>query len=347
MNRILQKTVFIFVFFTFYSGTLAKEFVISRNFVLFTSKNLQGYLEPLFTTLEQSLNSSLFGSNYLDGKWSFSLGISVSNMIIPDDQKHFDAELPDGFNSEQVVLTSQIRGDSIIYSVYKPNWQPTVYGGSSTPVFSAPQEHSFPDSIYKTVAYPEGLGINFMFGLPVLQLIVEYPMFGEFRFRFFSIPVQQENLVYFTLAFNQRIDQLFKLFGRDKDKSLAVHFALHRLFRQTSIDITSYAFGVNLMHSWSRNILGYIGVQIEDMWGKFKALKDTVGLQGDVVNSPFMELRYAKPIEFGFTTFTKFQIRGGMTFLFPVVSLSLDLSYASQPMLTLGLNFHLGARKDE
>jgi hypothetical protein len=347
MNRFLQKAILILIFFNLYSGILAKEFVISRNFVLFTSKNLQGYLEPLFTTLEQSFNSSLFGSNYLDGNWSFSLGISVSNMIIPNNQKHFDAELPDGFNSEQIALTSQIRGGNIIYSIYKPNWQPTVYGGSSTPIFSAPQEHSFPDSMYKTVAYPEGLGINFMLGLPVVQLIVEYPMFGEFRFRFFSIPVQQESLVYFTLAFNQRIDHLFKLFGRDKDKSLALHFALHRLFRQTSIDVTSYAFGVNLMHSWSRNVLGYIGIQVEDMWGKFKALKDTAGLQGDVVNSPFMELRYAKPIEFNFTTFTKFQIRGGMTFLFPVVSLSLDLSYASQPMLTFGLNFHLGARKDE
>lgn len=347
MNGFLQKAILIFVFFNLYSEALAKELVISRNFVLFTSKNLQGYLEPLFTTLEQSFNSSLFGSNYLDGKWSFSLGLSVSNMIIPDNQKHFDAELPDGFNSEQITLTSQIRGGNIIYSVYKPNWQPTVYGGSSIPIFSAPQEHSFPDSIYKTVAYPEGLGINFMLGLPVVQLIVEYPMFGEFRFRFFSIPVQQESLVYFTLAFNQRIDHFFKLFGRDKSKSLAVHFALHRLFRQTSIDITSYAFGLNIMHSWSRNVLGYIGIQIEDMWGKFKALKDTVGLQEDVINSPFMELRNAKPIEFNFTTFTKFQIRGGMTFLFPVVSLSLDLSYASQPMFTLGLNFHLGARKDE
>lgn len=347
MSKFLQKTILVVLFLNFYSKAISKEFVISRNFVLFTSKNLQGYLKPLFTTLEQSFNSSLFGSNFLDGKWSFSIGISVSNMIIPNSQKHFDAELPDGFNSEEVALTSQIRGGNIVYTIYKPNWQPTIYGGSSVPVFSAPQEHSFPDSIYKTVAYPEGLAINFAFGLPVIQLIVEHPLFGEFRFRFFSIPVQQESLVYFTIAFNQRIDHLFNLFGWDKNKSLAIHFALHRLFRQTSIDVTSYALGLNLMHSWGNNVLGYVGIQFENMVGKFKALKDTVGLQDDVINSPFLELRNAQPIEFDFTTLTKFQIRGGLTFLFPVVSLSLDLSYASQPMITLGLNFHLGARKYE
>ncbi|MGB9913187.1 MAG: DUF6588 family protein, partial [Candidatus Kapaibacteriota bacterium] len=92
----------------------AKDIVISRNFVLFTSRNLEGYLKPLFTTLEQSLNNSLFGTSNLNGKFKVSLNFAFSSMLIPDEHKWFDAEVPDGFYDTTVTLTSQIRDGKII-----------------------------------------------------------------------------------------------------------------------------------------------------------------------------------------------------------------------------------------
>lgn len=326
--------------------SFGKELVISKNFVLFTSKNLENYLKPLFTTLEQSLNSYLYGTTFIDGRLCISLNIGFPTMIIPNSQKKFNAEVPDGFNSNGKVLVAQLRDGKLIHYVYQPNLQPTIYGGSSTPIFSSPQTHHYPDSIYKSVAYPEGISVDIMPGLPILQLVLTTPLLNELRFRFFTFPFQDESLIYFTLAIQQRIDHLFNLFPFDKEKSINIFGALHRLYRQTSLDLISYSIGSSLMQRFGESFLGYIGVQYENMTGHFKALKDTTGIYEDVVNSPFTELRQARPIEIYFSSFTHFQFRSGLTWFFSVFSLNLELSFASQPMFSLGfsLNIFDGAR---
>jgi len=343
------KTFFMMVsILTFgFCFSYSKDIVISRDFVLFTSKNLEGYIKPIFTTLEQSLNTTLFGTSLPDGKFRFTLNLSVSGMIIPDAQKTFDAEVPDGFFNDSVTQVAQMRNGEVRRSVVKPNIQPTIYGGSSTPIFSAPQSHTYPDSIYKTIAYPEGLHIDFMAGLPVLQAIVETPLKNEIRFRFFSLPIQDETFVYLTIGLNQRVDDWFNLFGFDKNKAISVHFALHRMYYGNSFDLTSYAIGINAMQRWGNTLIGYVGLQYEDFGGKFRAVKDTTGLKENVINSPFPELRQAKPIEISFNSYTKFQAKGGFTLTFYIGFLNFELSYASQPMISLGFGLFIGTKKNE
>ena len=336
--------LFLFLVFCF---AYPKDIVISRDFVLFTSKNLEGYIKPIFTTLEQSLNNSLFGTSLPDGKFRFTLNLSVCGMIIPDAHKKFDAEVPDGFLNDSVVKVAQIRNGEIHRSVIQPNIQPTIYGGSSTPIFSAPQNHTYPDSIYKTIAYPEGLHIDFMPGLPVLQAIVETPLKNEIRFRFFSLPIQDETFAYVTIGLNQRVDHFFNLFGFDKDKAISLHFALHRMYFGSSFDLTSYAIGINAMQRWGSSLIGYVGLQYEDLGGKFRGIKDTTGLNENIINSPFLELRQAKPIEVSFHSYTKFQAKGGFTFSLYFGFVNFELSYASQPMISLGFGLFIGKGKNE
>lgn len=346
MFSLLKQTALIFLCI-FASTLFAKDIVISRNFVLFTSRNLEGYLQPLFTSIEQSLNNSLYGTSNLDGKFRVSLNITLSSLLIPDSHKWFDAEVPDGFYDSTATITSQIRDGKIVSKIVKPNKQPTIFGGSSVPIFASPQNHAYPDSVYKTIAYPEGLHLDIMFGLPVIQMIFETPLKNEFRLRFLTFPIQGESFVFFSLGINQRIDHFFDLFGFDKAKNLNVHAVLHRIYRGTSFDLTSYAMGINASNQFNKNLLGYIGIQFEDLTGHFKAIKDTSGLNNDIINNPFLELREARPIEITFKTFTKWQIKGGLNFNFSFGFLNFDLSFASQPMVSVGFGFYLEKKKNE
>ncbi len=342
-----RNILLIFVSITFFQSNLfSKGFVLSKDFTLFTSRNLEGYLKPIFTTLEQSLNNSLFGTSLPDGKFRFTLNLSVCGMIIPDEHKSFDAEVPPGFFDSNAAKVAQYRNGEIYRYVIKPNIQPTIYGGSSTPIFSAPQNHNYPDSTYKTIAYPEGLHIDFMAGLPVLQSIIETPLRNEIRFRIYVEPTGDETFVYFTIGLNQRFDHLFDLFGLDKDKALSFHFALHRMYWGDFFDLTSYALGINAMQRWG-NLCGYLGFQFENMNGFFKAIRDTTGFREEIVDSPFPELREARPIIVSLSTFTKFQLKGGFTLSFLFGFLNLELSFATQPMISAGFGLFIGKNRYE
>lgn len=334
-------TFFLVMGFSCYFS-LAKEIVISRNFVLFTSRNLENYLKPLFTTFEQSLNSNLFGTNFPDKKWLVSLNIAFPTMIIPNAQKKFNAEVPDGYLfDDNKVLVAQLRDGKLICYVYQPNLQPTIFGGSSTPIFSSPQTHSYPDSIYKSVAYPEGISVDLVPGMPVLQCVIAIPSLSEVRFRFLTFPFQGESLIYYTLVFQQRVDKLFGLFQFDKAKAINFFVAFHSLYRQTSLNLTSYSFGFNIMQKFGNKFLGYLSLQYENLNGHFTALKDTTGIYEDVVNSPFPELRQARPIEINISSFTKFQFKSGLTWYLSIFNLNLELSFASQPMFSVGFSINL------
>ena len=91
----------------------ADELKISKDFNVFTSKNAQGYLKPLFTTISESFNTGLYtGANYKNG-WSISLDLGIMGMIIPESQKKYQAELPEDFGNSQITQTSHLVGGNL------------------------------------------------------------------------------------------------------------------------------------------------------------------------------------------------------------------------------------------
>lgn len=343
-NNLFRKvTVYAFIAIIA-SGALfsAKEISIDREFSLFTSKNMEGYLKPLFTTLSESINSNLFTTALYDTTWTIALDVSVMGMLIPNSQKNYIAERPGKFGDTNVCRTTEIRNGEIMRDYLGPNVQPTIYGDASTAIFSQPVNMWAPDSFYKSVAYVEGNNISFMMGIPNLQLIFGFPTGTQFRTKFFFAPVQDETLIYYSLMLNQRLDRFFDIFDPQDKMGFALNAAYHRLFRDSGIDINSWSLGAHFSKEWLEGLSTYIGFQYEDMTGKFKAVKDTVGASEGIIDSPYEEVRNNEPLEFDIGTFSNYRLMAGVSYRYSVIELHADAAWLTQPVLNIGITFWFG-----
>jgi len=339
----VKKNLFLIslILFSYNFCKAQKELEIGREFGIFTSKNLSGYVKPFVTTLSQSFNSDLWTvSNYNNG-WSFGLDFSVMGMYIPHSQKTYNAELPGSFGNTNVVITAQKNGQEIILNTKGTVPEPTLYGGISTPVFAAPQNPFPPDSFYKTVAFVEGNNISFMSGLPAVQLFAGFPTRTQLRFRFFTYPIDDVSTTYFTVALNQNIDKLFHLF---KDPfspySIALHGAYHSISRNPGIDVQSYSVGPSFSAVYPSGIGFYIGAQYENLTGSVKVVRKQSNAS-EIVNNPYEEVRLGLPLDVKLETFSNYRILGGVSARFGIVELHGDFAYASQPQLSAGISLWL------
>lgn len=311
---------------------------ISREFRLFTAKNLQGYLKPFFTSIEESFNSNIFTKAMYEEYWTIALDLSIMGMFIPDSHKSFDAERPDLFGNTGICQTTEYRDGNYERNYKKDNIQPTIYGGQSTAIYSAPQNHKYPDSTYKTVAYPEGNNVTFMSGLPILQLIAGFPTRTQLRLRFLAAPVDEKTMFYYSIMVNQQIDHFFGLFNPKDRMGLALHAAFHGLTRDFGISANSIAIGAHFSKTWDNGFTGYLAAQYEDLWGTFEAEREQGGK--DIIDSPYKEIRESeKQFKFDIENFNKFRILGGISYRTGILELHADAGWAAQPILTFGLTF--------
>jgi len=311
---------------------------ISRDFRLFTAKNLQGYLKPFFTSIEESFNSNIFTKAIYEEYWTIALDLSIMGMFIPDAHKTFDAERPDLYGNTTICQTTEYREGEYVRNYTKDNIQPTIYGGQSTAIYSAPQNHKYPDSTYKTVAYPEGNNVTFMSGLPILQLIAGFPTRTQLRLRFLAAPVNKETMFYYSIMVNQQIDHFFNLFNPKDKMGLALHAAFHGVTRDFGISANSIAFGAHFSKTWDNGFTGYLALQYEDLWGTFEAAR---GIDGkDIIDSPYEEIRESKnPFKVEIENFNKYRILGGISYRTGILELHADAGWAAQPILSFGLTF--------
>lgn len=313
----------------------AEEFKISKDFNVFTSKNAQGYLKPLFTTIGESFNTGLYtGANYKNG-WSISLDLGIMGMIIPKSQKTYQAELPEDFGNTNITETSEMLGGKLYQNRSGNVEQPTLYGGISNPVFSAPQNLD-PNDTMRTIAFMEGNNINLMSGIPILYLSVGIPTRTQFKTRFFTGKVGDENLLYYSVAVNQNIDKLFNLFGEDDSKSLALNFAIHKV-DYSNLTMNSWSIGSHISNKFDFGLTLYGGIQYEDFTGHFKAEREK-GSNDEDPKSAYQEIREEQPIEFDIETFTNFRALIGASYRIGIFEFHGDIAYASQPVLKAGVS---------
>jgi len=310
----------------------------TKEFNLFTSQQAQGFFKPLFTTIEQSLNSNLHTIAIYEDKWSIGIDISTQGMIIPGSQKTYDAQLPELYGNTAECENAELRNGVLYRNVSGYSKQPTVYGGKSTPIFSAPQYDTHPSKHLKSNAYAEGMDISFMPGVPVLQLVFGFPTRTELRFRFLTFPVQGESLNYFGFILNQRFDHFFDIFGEDTTMGLAANITFHTGNRNPGIDMYSFAAGLHWSKYFEDILSVYAALQYENMGGEFQAeRKDFV--ESDFIESPYQEVRNGSDIIFDLESFTSFRIYGGISKRFSFLELNMNLGYASQPFISGGLTF--------
>ena len=313
----------------------------SNEFNLFTSKNLEGYTKPFFTSIEESINSNLFSTAYYKDYWSIGLDISVSGMFIPNSQTYFDAERPEAFGNTAIVRTAERRNGEILSSYTDNNIQPTIYGGSATAIYAARQNVRFPDSTNKTIGYVEGNDISFMSGLPTVQLTLGLPSRTQVRFRFLMLNVSGSPLMYWGIAAAQRLDQFFQSFDPEQRMAYALHLSYSQATRDVGISMNSFAVGGHFSKSWDFGLTFYAGLQYETMNGKFEAVRDTSDA-ADYTDSPYEEIRNMEDINVDISSFNSFRVLGGVSYKIGMLELHVDAAWASQPILTAGISFTFG-----
>ncbi len=314
---------------------------VGKEFNLFTSKNLEGYMKPFFTSIEESINSNIFSNVYLKDCWSIGLDISVSGMFIPDAQMTFDAERPEYFGNTAMVRTAERRQGETLTDYTSDNIQPTIYGGHSTAIFAAPQNHWQPDSLNKTIGFVEGNDITFMAGLPAIQLLIGLPSRTEVRARFLMFNVSGSPLMYWGISVAQQIDQFFGLFKPEQQMALAVYGAYAKATRDAGIDMGTYSFGAAFSKTMDFGLTFYTGLQYENMSGTFEATRDKEDA-ADYADSPYEEIRNLEDIYVDISSFNKLRITLGASYQIGLLELHADAAWASQPILTAGLTFTFG-----
>jgi outer membrane protein OmpA-like peptidoglycan-associated protein len=324
----------------------SNELELTREFNVITSKNASGYLKPLFTTIGEGFNTSLFNTSYHSNGWSFGLNFSFSGTYIPESQLLFDAELPDLYGNSSRVRTAQSIDGKLIENLSGTAKQPTIYGGESYSIFAASQNSAAPDTFYKSVGFLEGHNIKYMPALPIAQIYVGLPTRTELRFRFFTFSMLDAPLTYFSVAISQNIDKLFEINKPDDSFSFGIFASYHFLKRNSGIDINSYSIGINSSKIiWDKLTL-FSGLQYEDFFGNVLLVRKNFNDE-DVLNSPYSEIRNGEDLDINVESFTKYRITLGLAYDWSIFRFHGDIAYSSQPIYNFGISVKLLEHQEE
>ncbi len=343
----MKKIFLIFCFIASVSTLFSQnEFEVDREFGLFTSHNLSGYLKPLTTSISQSLNSGFYTTMNYSGGWSFGLNVSASQMFIPRNQTTYSAETPDLFGNTAVVETAYYK-NGVMYQNQKGYIsQPTIYGGISTPVFASPQNQFAPDSFYKSVSYMEGNNISTIAGVPAFQLFFGIPTHTQFRFKYFGFSINNAPLTWFALAVNQNLSHYIPVFGKESPFSFGIGGSYQSISRSQGIDISGWTAALNFGGNFKNGLGFYTALQLEDMSGTITAQRKATDAN-EIINNPYSEVRNGLPLIVNFETFTNFKALAGVNYRYGIMELNADFAWATQPMVSAGLSLYFIDTKED
>jgi outer membrane protein OmpA-like peptidoglycan-associated protein len=340
MKALLRFLVISTLQITFTISLYSNDLELTREFNLITSRNASGYLKPLFTTIGEGLNTSLYNTAYHSNGWSFGINISAMGMIIPDSHLSYDAELPDLYGNPLKVKTAGKHDGKLIENFGGTVKEPTLYGGKSYAIFASPQSSAAPDSFYKSVGFLEGNNIGMMPALPIFQLYFGLPTRSEIRFRYLTVPVQGSSLNYMTIGLTQNIDKLFGFSNPDDPLSYGFTFGYHTISRDNGIDISSMAFGLIGSNKFADYFQLYGGLQFETFSGKLTLIRKDFKPE-DVLNSPYSEIRRGDNLNVDVESFNNFRLTLGASLDVSIFRFHGDVSYAAQPVLNFGVSFKI------
>jgi hypothetical protein len=343
---------------------------VPGDFNLFTSKNLQGYTKPLFTTIGQGAQSNLFTVASYDESYSIGIDLSLSSTLIPGSQQVYDAVLPAAFGDTTIMDNAIYQNGKIVRNISGTVEQPTIYGGASNAIYVvAPVQGGDPaDSIYKTIAFNEGTNITTMASLPAFQLVFGLPTRTELRFRFLGAPIDDEMYSHLAISANQQLDHWMDLFNEEDDMALALNASYQFMTLAETIDMNSWSVGLHFSKGFGDGFSLYGGLQIEDLSGTFNMVRQNgyqaeyyqedgitlksrsaisteqqlnydahVAARKNVETNPYEEVRLLKPLSFDIETFTNWRFTVGASYEFGIMDLHLDMGYASQMFLNGGI----------
>lgn len=315
---------------------------------IITSADATRYFKPLFTSIGQSLNSSLYTVAHYEHRWRIGLDLSFSGMFIPESQLSYDAALPPGYGTTSLTQTAYLNNGVVTRNSSGTIRQPTYFGGIATPVFSAPQEGESEDFPKQpaSVGYLEGNNISFMSGFPSLRVVVGLPTRTQIRAMVHGGTLESELTLFYQVLLSQQINHFLGLFEDDSLIGIAVNVAYHNISRDPGISVSSFALGVHGSKTFESGLSLYAGMQVEDISGTIRFAREQDPWYQS--KSPWLEVRSQQDLLFDVQSFTSFRALGGIAYRTGILELHADASLASQPTLAVGLTvWFMGSRGPE
>lgn len=124
-------------------------------------------------------------------------------MQIPENAKNYTSSIPDIYVNNTKEYQS-LTGTGIHNPVTIQ--QPTIYGGTSTPLFVVGQNQTA-----KSLASLDGKNIDAILGLPIIQLSLNLPIYSQSKFCAAYYNQGDVSLSFLRVGYNQRIDKLIKV----------------------------------------------------------------------------------------------------------------------------------------
>ena len=286
--------------------------------------NAKSYLESFLSGLGADLNSGLYHSADLHGVLGFDLGLKVGAVMVKDEDRVFDFEMPDRVTYSGVTLTAGTDYDKMITAA------PTVLGekgGKEVRVKSTSPYIPLRGQTFFTT--PAGFDLKYL-PLAAPQASIGLPFGLEVIGRFIptvSLPEDAGKVNFVGFGLRHDIDQYIPLFPID----IAVHFMTQKLTVSDNKDAklltaTGTAYGIEVSKSLVLFTL-YGGFQVEKSKWEIEPYTFSDISSGTTIKVDGFSLEGANTSRF----------HAGIRILLLFVNIHADYSFATQPVLTAGV----------
>lgn len=223
MNKI---TIVIFTVLLFTSAVNAQ---LEDRLNILDESEVKNFARPLVTTFTSGMSAGAFNTAAVPKYFGFSIGVRAMYIFIPDDQRSFTPNLPDGYLVDKDAPT-----------IYGSETGVTYIGGGSNP----------------PIVYPGGLDEK---AVPIAFPQATISLFGtELLVRYVPLTIDDEDFTLLGLGLKHNIGQYIPLLPLD----LAVQILYNKLELSDIVDATHMAYG--LIASKSLALLTvYGGIQYE------------------------------------------------------------------------------------
>jgi hypothetical protein len=286
--------------------------------------NAKNYLGSFLSGLGADLNSGLYHSADLHEVLGFDIGLKVGAVMVKDEDRVFDLEMPDQVTYLGFTLQAGTDYDKMITG------SPTVLGdGAGKEVKVKSTSPYIPLRGQTLFTTPSGFNLKYL-PLVAPQASIGLPLGLEVIGRFIptvSLPEDAGKVNFVGFGLRHDIDQYIPLLPID----IAVHFMTQKLTISDNADkklltATGTAYGIEVSKSLVLFTL-YGGFQIEKSTWDIESYTFSDVSSGTTVQVPGFSLEGANTSRF----------HAGIRMLLLFVNIHADYSFATQPVLTAGV----------
>jgi len=291
-------------------------------------QNAINYVSPLLSGLGADLNSGFYHSADLHDILGFDVGVKLGATWMKDEDKVFDFVLPDQIVYSGVTLRAGTDYDKVV------SGSPTAVGEKSGREVKVKSTSAFVPLRGQTIfTTPQGFNLK-MAPLVMPQAAIGLPLGIEVIARFIptvKLPEEAGKVNYFGFGIRHDLDQYIPMFPID----VAIHFMTQKLSLSDNADkkvlsASGTAYGIEVSKSLAVLTL-YGGYQIE---------KSSLDIEPYSYSDPSTGTS-VRLDGFSVEGKNKSRFHAGVRFLLLFINVHADYSFATQPVVAVGVGISL------